>query len=123
MALVGELRSIILPVNTLLVIIQMRVAMLKMFGSGQKKMTGIVLQLRIVLQKPGERGKICIVRPKAWALFLVLFVACIIMPLDSVLVESGKGKQKGVRSSDPNPGNCVVSYNLTVDYSVRIYHL
>lgn len=121
MALVGELHSIILPVNTLLVIIQMRASMLKVFGSGQKKMTGIVLQLRIVLQKPGERGKICIVRPKAWALFLVLFVACIIMPLDSVLVESGK--QKGVRSSDLNPGNCVVSYNLMVDYSVRIYHL
>jgi hypothetical protein len=39
----------------------------------------------------------------------VLLVVCIIMQLVSVLAESVK--QKRVRSSDLNPGNCVANYS------------
>jgi hypothetical protein len=117
--LVGELRSIILLHNILLVIIQMHVSMQKRYRTGRDKIKQIVFQPRIVLQKPGERGKICIARPKAWALSLVLFVVCIIMQLVSVLVENVK--QKRVRSSDLNPGNCVANYSSMDYYFVHMY--
>lgn len=107
--LVGELRSIILLDNILLVIIQMLVSMQKRYRIGREKMKQIVFRPRIVPRKLGEQGKICIVRPKAGALSLVLLVVCIIMQLVSVLAESVK--QKRVRSSDLNPGNCVANYS------------
>ena len=120
--LVGELRSIILLHNILLAIWEMLVSTQKRYRTGRDKIKQIVFQLHIVLQKPGERGKICIVRPKAWVLFLVLFVAYM-TGMDSVLVESGEGKQKGIRGGDPNPGNCVANCNSMDSHFVRMYRL